>query len=95
MFRYPALNPPVRQSFLSTRETREFASGNVGFGLNPGVELAPPRNLSSNHEYMQHAENLRNVPDTVEVTAGAAVNETRPWVGPGRRWLGALDSNCR
>jgi hypothetical protein len=44
----PVLNPPVNKRLLSTGETREFASENMGFGLNPGVELGLPRCLSSN-----------------------------------------------
>ena len=38
----------VNKRFLSTRETRELVLDNVGFGLNPGVEFAPPRRLLSN-----------------------------------------------
>jgi hypothetical protein len=32
----PALDRPVNKRDLSTGETREFASENVGFGLNRG-----------------------------------------------------------
>lgn len=34
--RHPALDGAVNKCRLSTGETRELASENVGFGLNPG-----------------------------------------------------------
>ena len=57
---YEAVNKP----FLSTGETGEFVSENVGFGLNPGVELAPPRRLLSNWRDRPARKNLPNVADT-------------------------------
>jgi hypothetical protein len=41
-------NPLVNKTNLSTRETREFAGENMGFGLNPGVALATRQDFSSN-----------------------------------------------
>ena len=38
----------VNKRDLSTGETGELVPENVGIGLNPGVELAPPRNPVSN-----------------------------------------------
>src|ERR1035437_6136293 len=55
VFGHPKLNPPVNKRFLSTGETGEFASENVGFGLNPGVERAPPHDLSSNRRERRNA----------------------------------------
>ena len=54
----------VNKRFLSTRETRELVLENVGFGLNPGVELAPPRRLLSNWRDCPARKHLRNVADT-------------------------------
>jgi hypothetical protein len=48
-------------------ETGEFASENMGFGLNPGVELGPALCLSSNQREPKARENLLNVADTCEV----------------------------
>jgi hypothetical protein len=48
-------------------ETRELAPENVGLGLNPGVELAPPRRLVSNWRDRRARKNLRNVADTCQV----------------------------
>ncbi len=58
------LNPSVNKRFLSTGETGEFASENVGLGLNLWVELTPPRHLSSNRRNCAAHQNLRNVADT-------------------------------
>lgn len=50
-----------------------------GFGLNPGVELVPRRNPSSNRREPATRENLPNVADTGEdarrVTAGKGLAE--------------------
>ena len=42
----------------------ELVLENVGFGLNPGVELAPPRPLLSNWRDRPARKNLPNVADT-------------------------------
>ena len=57
------LDGAVNKRFLSTGETGELVLENVGFGLNPGVELAPPRRLLSNWRDRPACENLRNVAD--------------------------------
>src|ERR1022692_3556046 len=83
---WPAMpNPPVNKRFLSTGETGEFASGNVGFGRNPwgsaatrGVELAPPRCLSSNRRERAAGKNLRNVADTDEGDARRCCQQKQP-----------------
>jgi len=49
--RPPSLYGAVNKGFLSTGETGEFASENVGFGLNPGVELAPGETLFKTGEH--------------------------------------------
>jgi hypothetical protein len=54
----------VNKRFLSTGETRELVLENVGFGLNPGVELAPPRSFFSNWRGCPARKNLPNVADT-------------------------------
>jgi hypothetical protein len=61
-----ALDGAVNKRFLSTGETRELVPDNVGFGLNPGVELAPRRSLLSNWRDPRACKNLRNVADTGE-----------------------------
>ena len=62
--RHPALYGAVNNADLSTGETGELARENVGFGLNPGVELAPPRSLISKWRNRRAYKNLRNVADT-------------------------------
>jgi hypothetical protein len=42
------LDGAVNKRVLSTGETGEFGSKNLGGDLNPGVERAVPRDLSSN-----------------------------------------------
>ena len=42
------LNVAVNKPFLSTGETGELVGEDVGLGLNPWVERAPPRRLVSN-----------------------------------------------
>ena len=64
MPRGPMLYGAVNKRFLSTGEMGELVLENVGFGLNPGVELAPPRRLLSNRRDRPARENLRNVADT-------------------------------
>ncbi len=59
-----ALDGDVNKRDLSTGETGELVRENVGFGLNPGVELAPPRSLISNWRNRRVRKNLRNVADT-------------------------------
>src|ERR1039458_2238221 len=54
----------VNKRFLSTGETGELVLENVGFGLNPGVELAPPRSLLSNRRNRPAHKNVQNVADT-------------------------------
>ena len=54
----------VNKRFLSTGETRELVPDNVGFGLNLGVEFAPPRRLVSNWRGRPARKNLWNVADT-------------------------------
>jgi hypothetical protein len=54
-------------SFMSVAELRIGSiSAGWGFGLNPGVEPAPPRSLSSNQRECAARENLWNVADTGE-----------------------------
>ena len=60
----PMLYGAVNKRDLSTGETGELVRENVGFGLNPGVDLAPPRRLLSNRRDRPARENLRNVADT-------------------------------
>ena len=60
----PALDGAVNKRFLSTGETGEFVTENVGSGLNPGVELAPPHRLLSNRRDRPSRKNLPNVADT-------------------------------
>jgi hypothetical protein len=64
--RKPTLYGAVNKRNLSTGETGEFASENLGFGLKPGVELAPPPRLSSNRRERAAWKNLRYVADTGE-----------------------------
>src|ERR1017187_5702150 len=59
-----ALYGAVNKRFLSTGETGELVLENVGFGLNPGVELAPPHRLLSNWRDRPACKNVRNVADT-------------------------------
>src|ERR1017187_1640782 len=56
-----ALNPPVNTCPALNGETRELVRDNVGFGLNHGVELAPPRRLLSNWRDCQARKHLRTV----------------------------------
>lgn len=67
--RVPGLYGAVNKRFLSTGETGELVLENVGFDLNPGVELAPQRRLLSNWRNRPACKNVRNVADT-----GAAGN---------------------
>lgn len=60
------LDGAVNKRDLSTGETRELVRGNVGFGLNPRVEIAPPNSLVSNRRDRPERKNLRNVADTGE-----------------------------
>jgi len=61
---------------LSTGETAEFAGGNVGFGLNPGVASAVPRDLSSNRRESTASQNLRNLVDTGESAVARSCQES-------------------
>jgi hypothetical protein len=81
---YGAVNKP----FLSTGETGEFVSENVGFGLNPGVELAPPRRLLSNWRTGPGHENLLNVRDTGAVGGGCFCQQNG-WVEFGQKRVGS------
>ena len=69
----------VNKRDLSTGETGELVCGNVGFGLNPGVELALPRRLLSNWRDRAARKNLPNVADTGEAETGVAVKKTAGW----------------
>ena len=73
----------VNKRFLSTGETGEFASENLGFGHNPGVELAPPRCLSSNRRERAVRKSVRNVvgPDEVD-TECCRQQKSRLELGP-------------
>src|ERR1035437_9362710 len=62
--REPGLYGAVNKCFLSTGETRELVPDSVGFGLNPGVELALPRSLLSNWRDRAARKNVQNVADT-------------------------------
>jgi hypothetical protein len=75
----PALNQPVNRRDPSTGETGEFAGENVGFGLNLGVELAPPPCLCCNRRERTARKNLRNVGDISGKRKCAAVNKTHLW----------------
>jgi hypothetical protein len=75
--RPPALYGAVNKRFLSTGETGELVPDNVGFGLNPGVVLAPLRRLLSNWRDRPPRENLRNVADTGEVNRGRRRQQNR------------------
>ena len=44
---------------------------NIGFGLNPGVELAPPRSLLSNWRDRPARKNPRNVMWWIRATVAA------------------------
>jgi hypothetical protein len=54
-----------------------------GSASTPGVELGPPRCLSSNRRERAARKNLRNVGDTGAEARGAAVKKTtaRSWGG--------------
>jgi len=92
--REPGLYGTVNERFLSTGETRELVLENMGFGLNPGVELAPPRSLLSNWR----------APGAQEpAECGGYGQRWRPallsiqWAwefGMRTAWLRPLDSNC-
>src|SRR5579862_8174780 len=60
----PALDEAVNKRDLSTGESGEFAGRKAGFGLNPWVDRALPRNLSSNPREPATRTNVRNVADT-------------------------------
>ena len=63
----------VNKRFLSTRETRELVLENVGFGLNPGVELAPRAVSFPTGETARRARTCRMWRIRAAVTASAAV----------------------
>jgi hypothetical protein len=69
------LDGAVNKRLLSTGETREFASENVGFDLNPGVETATPQSLRSNWRNHRVRNNLRNVGNTGEDDANRCCQE--------------------
>ena len=79
------LDGAVNKRDLSTGETGEFASENLGVDSNPGVVCATPQDLASNWREGAARKNLRNVWDTGGKSKNAAVNETRPrsWGGDG------------
>jgi hypothetical protein len=70
---HPLLYGTVNKRFLSTGETRELVPVNVGFGLNPGVEFAPPRPLLPTGETARRARTCRMWRIRATVAAGAAV----------------------
>ena len=72
---YGRADGAVNKRLLSTGENGEFASDNVGFGLNPGVERAPPQSLSSNRREPVARENLRNVADTGNMAGGGCCQQ--------------------
>ena len=81
---YGAVNKP----YLSTGETRELVPDNVGFGLNPEVERAPPRRLLSNWRDRPACKNLRNVATT---GTGAPLRgcQDNGRLNLGRGWFGS------
>jgi hypothetical protein len=64
------LDVAVNKPFLSTGETGEFVGEDVGLGLNPWVERAPPCRLLSNWRTGLGHENLLIVGDTGAVGGG-------------------------
>ena len=78
----------VNKLSLSTGETGELVRENLGFGLNPGVELAPPRSLISNWRDRAARKNLRNVADTGNGGGGRCRQDNGP-VNLGRRQAGS------
>ena len=82
------MDEAVNKRLLSTGEAREFASENVGFGLNPGVELAPPRNLSSNQRERATRQDPRNVADTGESDGGRCCQQNSR-LELGQKWRGS------
>ena len=73
----PALDKAVNKPDLTTRDTGEFASENVGFGLNPGVAPPAPKLASSNRRESKVSRNLRNVADTDDGDAGRCCQQNR------------------
>ena len=74
-WRHPALDGAVNKRFLSTGETGEFASENVGFGLNPMVECAPRMNSLPTGENTRRVRTRGMLGIRARGTAGAAVNK--------------------
>jgi hypothetical protein len=87
------LDEAVNKRFLSTGETRELVPVNVGFGLNPGVELAPPRSLFPTGETAGRARTCGMWRIQATVAAGAAVKITGVGFGTRTVWLPGMDSN--
>src|SRR5580658_7950970 len=82
------LNPPVNKRLLSTRETGEFASKNVGSGRNLGVEFECPRSLTSNQRERTARKKSRNVADTGEGNGWRCSQENWP-LELGRKGVGS------
>jgi hypothetical protein len=83
----------VNKCLLSTGETREFVSKSEGVDLNLGVDLAPPRDLSSNWRegtvrktwaMWRIRTRMEGVPLSTEPVIA---------VGAERQWLPGMDSN--
>jgi len=76
---HPTMDEAVNKPFLSTGESGEFASENAGSGLNPGVERALRRGLSSNWRERKRVRTCGMWQIRVKSAAGAAVNKTGDW----------------
>jgi hypothetical protein len=89
----PRLNPPVNKRDLSTGETGEFASEDVGFGRNPGVAFATPQDLSSNWRELATRQILRSVADTGTGTGGCCCQLNTRY-GLGQKRSGSPKTRC-
>ena len=90
--RGPMLYGAVNKRFLSTGETGELVCGSLGFGLNPEVELAPPRRLLSNWRDCRRARTCRMWRIRATVASGAAVKITGVGFGTRTEWLPVVDT---
>ena len=76
------MDEAVNKPFLSTGEAGEFASENVGFGLNPwGLSLAPRDASLPTGENARRGKTIGMLGIRARETRGAAVNKTdaRSW----------------
>ena len=92
--RPPSLDGAVNKRFLSTGETGEFASENVGFGLNPvGFSLGSHDASRPTGENARRAKTYGMLRIRAREWSRASVNETRPssWgkkvVAPRETWF--------